>query len=259
MAVEMRPLAAMAVRAETNNANAAVSPITVLRDPQVHQEHPERREKMVRQEKPAETEPRESQASWRTPTLADASNAKPDPLVPQDPTDLPDKPDQLATPVNLEIPEKPDRLDHQDLPEMLELQAHPETKDQLEHPAKKAKRLCLASPDQRDQPDHQDHQERQEKLEPLHLQDNQAQLDLLALPDHLDSPEKTENPALLAPWEFPDRMPPTALAHLVPPPPTWLVREQLAVIAFAASNPSSFFSQMAFPRIPLRAFPLQSS
>jgi hypothetical protein len=254
MAVEMRPLAAMAVRAETNNANAAVSPITVLRDPQVHQEHPERREKMVRQEKPAETEPRESQASWRTPTLADASNAKPDPLVPQDPTDLPDKPDQLATPVNLEIPEKPDRLDHQDLPEMLELQAHPETKDQLEHPAKKAKRLCLASPDQRDQPDHQDHQERQEKLEPLHLQDNQAQLDLLAPPDHLDSPEKKESPALLAPSAFPDRMLPTALAHLVPPPPTWPVLEQLAVIAFVASNPRFFVS--AVSKIMPRAFPL---
>jgi hypothetical protein len=250
----MRPLAAMAVQAETNNANVAVSPITVLRVHPALQERPVRREKMVPQEKPAETEPRESQASWRTPTLVDASNAKLDPLVPQDPTDLPEKLDQLATPDNLEIPEKPDPLDHQDLPEMLEHQVHPVTKDQLEHQAKKAKRRCLASPDQRDQPDLQDHQERQEKPEPLHLQDNQAQLDLPDPLDHLDSPEKTESPALLAPSAFPDRMPPTALAHLVPPPPTWPVLEQLAVIAFAASNPSSFHS--AFSTNMPRAFPL---
>jgi hypothetical protein len=253
MAVEMRPLAAMAVRAETNNANAAVNPITVPLVHPVPREHLVRREKMVLQEKPAETEPRESQASWRTPTLEDVSSAKLDPLVPQDPTDLPEKPAQLATPVNLEIPEKPDPLDHQDLPEMLEHQVHPVTKDQLEHQAKKAKRRCLASPDQRDQPDLQDHQERQEKLEPLHLQDSQAQLDLLAPPDHLDSPEKTESPALLAPSAFPDQMPPTALAHLVPPPPTWPVLEQLAVIAFVASNPSFFPS--AFSTNMPRAFP----
>jgi hypothetical protein len=255
MAVEMRPLAALAVQAATNNANVAVSPITVLRVHPVHREHPVRREKTVLQERPAETEPRELPASWRTPTLEDASSAKPDPQVLPDPTDLPEKPDQLAMRVNLEIPEKPDRLDHQDLPEMLEHQVHPETKDQQEHQAKRAKRQCLASPDQRDQPDLQDHQERQEKPEPLHLQDNQVQPDLLAPPDHLDSPEKKASPALLAPWAFPDRMPPTALAHLVPPPPTWPVLEQLAVIAFVASNPTSFFSQVAFSRNMPRACP----